>query len=301
LLARFRHPGDPAEIGSYWSDVLPEPLDATLDLFRRNDWLIDAPWQQVFAVRNRLDELKTLLRERGLRVSGKKAELVDRLIEADEEGMRGRVANVKAWVLSPSVTAAVEQYEAQERAAEGRAKEAAWAALHDGRIRAAVDAIVGYERSRLFPRGMGVNWHGEAIAQHMTERAEAILQATPGILREVPSHELEALRPVAAMLELTGESRAKAWLPTGLGGHPRMDLETVVRMLLFHGSNTATLRRLRSGGFEQVDIMACGSSCPTCQALGGKAFPVMEVPELPHPDCTHEMGCRCLYQAHLTY
>jgi len=286
----------------YWNSVLPEPVDASLALFRKRGWLVDAPWQEVFTARHRMDDLKGLLRDQGLRVSGKKAELAARLIDADPEGMRQRVADVNAWALSPMAAGPVEAHLLAEKAAEAQAHDTAFSALRNGRVREAVEAIVAHERTRLFPRGLGIDWHREGIGERMADRAAAILRATPGILREVPEHELERLRPVAAMLELTGESRSKPWLPVDLVGHPRLDTETVVRMIHFHGSNTARLQGLREAGYKQVDVMTCGSaSCPACQAMDGKTFTIDRVPELPHPGCTHEMGCRCMYQAHLDY
>ena len=303
LLAKFRYPADPTDVGKdYWNAVLPDPVGDTLAQFRGNCWLVDAPWQEVFSIRHRTDDLKGLLRDRGLRVSGKKAELAARLIECDMEGMRLRVAGVKAWVLAPTVAGIVEQHMLSEKSAETRARGAALSALREGRVRAAVDTIVAHERTRVFPRGMGIDWHRDDIANHMVVRAQAILRASPRIVSDVPEHELELLRPAAAMLELTGESRCKPWLPAGLVGHPRLDIETVVRMLLFHGSNITRLQGLQDAGYKQVDIMTCGSaSCPTCQAMDGKTFAIDRAPELPHPDCSHELGCRCLYQPHVDY
>lgn len=303
LLANFRHPSDPADVVQpYWNEVLPGSVDATLAYFRRNGWLVDAPWQEVFATRYRAQDLKELLRERGLRVSGKKAELAARLIEADAEGMHQHVMSVKAWVLSPTMAGHVEKHLSAEKAAETQAHDAAFSALQGGRVRKAVNTIVTYERTRLFSRGLGIDWHREAIGEYMFKQAQAILQSSPGILRDVPAHELKLLRPIAALLELTGENRAKPWLPTDLAGHPRLEIETVVRMLLFHGRNTAQLQDLRQAGCKQVDVATCGGdSCSTCQQMDGKTFAIDRVPELPNPHCTHELGCRCHYQAHLDY
>ena len=298
LLAKFKHGSDPASAAQdCWANVLPDTVPNTLALFRRNGWLVDAPWQQVFATQHRVDELKPLLKERGLKVSGKKDELVERLIAADPDAMRLRVAGVKAWMLSALAESPVESYLARERDAEALAQSTAIDALRAGNLDAAVSTIVVFERSRLFPRGIGIDWHGEGIGRHIAERAGHILNASPGILRDVPEHELALLRPVAAMLELTGESRAKAWLPPGLVGHPRLDIETVVRMLLFHGSNTARLEGMRAAGYKRVEVSGSGDGCPACLPMDGKKFALSKAPELPHPGCTHAMGCRCLYQA----
>jgi hypothetical protein len=292
------HGSDPASAApDYWANVLPDTVANTLALFRRNGWLVDAPWQQVFAMRHRVDELKPLLKERGLKVSGKKDELVERLIAADPDGMRQRVAGVQSWILSAVAEGPVESYLAGEQDAEALAQTNAMEALKAGNLDAAVESIVAFERTRLFPRGLGIDWNSPGIGSRMAERARHILTASPGILREVPEHELAQLRPVAAMLHLTGESRAKPWLPPDLVGHPRLDIETVVRMLLFHGSNNATLEGLREHGCKKVEVSGSGDSCLACMPMDGKKFALSKAPELPHPGCTHVMGCRCLYQA----
>lgn len=93
----------------------------------------------------------------------------------------------------------------------------------------------------------------------------------------MPEHELQLLRPVAAMLELTGESRSKPWLPTGLAAHARLDIETVVRMLLFHGSNTARLQGLREPGYKQVTVMTCGSACAHAKVTNARFRPRADI------------------------
>lgn len=298
LLGRFKVPSEPGEVGqAYWNNVLPQPVDVTLRLFRSNGWLVDASWQEIFSQRYRIDDLKVLLRERGLKLSGKKSELTDRLIATDDDGMRALVANAIAWKLSPSIEARVLQYEASEKAAKIAAANAALAALREGRIHEAAEIIVAYERTRVFPRGLGVDWNSQWIVDHLAGDADAIMHANPGILRELPPNDLTRLRPVAALLCLTGENRAKQWLPEGLAGHPRFDVDTTVRMLEFAGSNQMRLQQLRELGYKRIDVLTCGSSCPTCKAMGDQKYPIDAAPELPHPSCTQAYGCRCLYQA----
>ena len=50
-------------------------------------------------------------------------------------------------------------------------------------------------------------------------------------------------------------------------------------------------------GIRRVEILGSGDSCPTCAALEGKMFTLDKAPELPHPGCTHDKGCRCGYLA----
>lgn len=212
LLAKFRHGGDPAQVGQdFWSAVLQEPVGIALGRFRHRGWLIDAAWEDIFASRHKVDDLKRMLQSHGPHVSGKKAELVERLIDADPAGVHLLVADATVWILSADAEQAVDGHLFAEKSAEAYALDGALSALRHGRVREAVDIIVGHERTRLFPRGLGIDWRGDGIQKRMLRRAQAILRSTPSIPRDLPRHELEQLRPIAALLDISGESVAKSW------------------------------------------------------------------------------------------
>jgi hypothetical protein len=46
---------------------------------------------------------------------------------------------------------------------------------------------------------------------------------------------------------------------------------------------------------SRVQVISAGDCCPACQQ-GQGVYDKDQVPLLPHPGCSHELGCRCFYQ-----
>ncbi len=63
-------------------------------------------------------EIKALLRERGLPVSGKKADAIARLVEADRAAMEAKVAHITAYICTASGRALAEAYSTREEDAQ---------------------------------------------------------------------------------------------------------------------------------------------------------------------------------------
>src|SRR5690606_35291151 len=126
------------------------------------------------------------------------------------------------------------------------------------------------ERTEVMPRGLGIDWNSEGMGQHLEAQASGILRSAPSFLASVPRAEAPRFRAAAAMMALTGENRAKHWLPEHMRGHPGLDLDTTARMYLFAASNERDLAQMReSGVFKQVRVSHMGEySCPACQAFG---------------------------------
>ncbi|MBI3743077.1 MAG: hypothetical protein HY261_02145, partial [Chloroflexi bacterium] len=101
---------------------------------------------------------------------------------------------------------------------------------------------------------------------------------------------LEPLRVGAAMMLLMGTNTAKKWLPPGMKGVARFDIDTAARMLVFRASSPPVSHK--KGTLYRV--FAAPDSCAACKAFAGKLLKPEEVPEFPYEHCSHVMGCRCL-------
>ena len=298
LLGKFLHGADPAHVAhERWTAVLGEAPMPVLNRFRQAGWLIDSDTETRLDMTHRVNDLKLLLKARGLPVSGPKATQVQRLLAADPDGMRERVRDLEHWICASAVQPAVEAYRQGQADAEHSMKQRVLAALSRGAVEEAVSAVLAHERRQLFPRGMGIDWNSPQLPAQLAQEVNEILAAHCALLEGVPASELPAFRLAAAMLQLTGESDARPYLPSTLQGHPRLDSEVVARMLLFAGGHTHHMRQFREAGVRTVELSATGDSCPNCQRLGGRRFALGKAPPLPHKDCTHEMGCRCIYVA----
>lgn len=239
-------------------------------------------------------EIKAFLRERGLPVSGKKADAVARLVEADHAGVEAKVAHITAYICTAPGRVLAEGYLAREEKRKRQARERSFELLRSRQLRQASTVVAEYERAQVFARGIGVDWNQRPSPEDL-QQLQAILEAQPAILKDVSSDDWPVLQQAAAMMELWGERSPREWLPAGFVGASNLDPETAVRMVLFAGGHRAKLEQYRHAGCSEVEISGCGDgSCPACRKLGGKKYRVSQVPELPHPECTHEMGCRCM-------
>lgn len=286
--------GGPADYDLIWAEALnvnPSKLLA----FMVGAGLLD-PTSLAWKLNRALTaaEVKAMLRELGLAVSGKKADCVARLIAADHAGMEARVSFMTTYICSDTGRKQAEAYlrmeEENRRSAQTRSLEFLCAGkLHDARL-----AVSEYERRQIFKRGVNVDWHLPPSHEDIC-RLRAILDARPSILKDVTAQGWDTLQKAAAMMHLWGEHSGLAWLPAGFVGASNHHPNTAVRMVMLAGMHQADLRQYRELGNIDVAISPCGEdSCPACKGIGGRKYHVSLVPELPYPACTSDMGCRCV-------
>jgi len=87
LLSYFVEAKPADRVPSNYGALLGEPPAVTVEWLVRDGILLPASLSGTVECCNTVAELKTLLKERGLKVSGKKQELAQRLVEADVGGM----------------------------------------------------------------------------------------------------------------------------------------------------------------------------------------------------------------------
>lgn len=298
LLSKFIHALSPEEIAKpYWSEVLGEPVDTSIQSFREYGFLVDAPAEFKLEHNFRILELKALLKQRGLTTVGNKDALIQRLLDRDSDGMQIATAHVPILVCSPYAIAVINVYDHDKESRKKVAHASAFNALKEDRITDAVHSIIELERTLVFARGIGIDWK-DAWASHQIEaQVRSIMECSPAILKGIPDEEFSILRAIAAMQILTGENDTKAWLPAGLNGHPILSSEIAVRMIIFAGSHRMRLEQMRNSGIKEVAIDHLDDdSCEACQSLGETKFVLAAAPELPHPGCTSGLGCRCGYR-----
>lgn len=165
--------------------------------------------------------------------------------------------------------------------------------LKKRKLKEASLAVAAYEAEQVFPRGTGIDWK-RYNPERDVEMLSNIFKNKPGILARLGNDKLEALRIGACMMALWGENKAKKWLPVNFETGLPFDNDTTARMFLFHAVHRATLERYHSEGLEHVEILAAPDSCESCGKLAG-TYKLNEAPELPNPNCTGKMGCRCTF------
>lgn len=165
-------------------------------------------------------------------------------------------------------------------------------------FRAASMTVADYEAAQPVPRGIGIDW-----ANYNPRRDIAMLglifNEVPGILKGIRPDALETVRLGAGMMALWGMGRPRGswrpWFPLHYDIGTHLEGDVAARMYSFYASNRSSLDQYRSESVvRRVKVSACPGHCRECGEVSG-SYSLDEVPELPHPDCTSEIGCRCIY------
>ena len=295
LLSKFLHPktvDDFAESDA-WKTVLGEAPKQAIRRFLNEGMLVQADLSAQLDYKYKVNELKDMLKQRGLAVSGRKGDLIQRLVQADPEGMKQTVAGLRILLCSEQGREIAEQYVANEKAKRSKVEQQVLDYLQQRKFKEASITVASYEAEQVFPRGIGIGWKHYNPARDMA-MLNIIFSGKPRILASLSDSHLDKLRLVAGMMYLWGTNQCKEWLPPNFETDLAMDNDAAARMFVFYASHQISLADYkRSGVVKQVEISATQDSCNACKRIAGKRYKLNEVPELPYEHCMHQMGCRC--------
>ena len=245
-------------------------------------------------------ELKRLLAERGLKVSGRKADQSQRLFDADPEGMRRLAAEHQIVRCTPATRDIVQSWLDRQAMALETTTDELIAALRNRQFKAAIQIADTWRDQRFelpvhpAQESMTIRAEPRALEERMREVAR-MFTLRPRILKGLDTGQWEGLHLNYAIWQLLGQAADEKCMPgfTGLG---EMDAATVLRMLGFYANHQRELERWKPLGVKTARIACCHSgSCDACEALDGKTYTLAKLLELPYEYCTCALGCRCLY------
>jgi hypothetical protein len=280
---------------NWWNNELGEPSSKAIKRFVDEGMLMAATdLNDLFSYKYKVTELKDMLKQRGLPVSGRKEDMIERLVHTDPEGVRKAVAGLGLLICTQRGHGIAQQYLVDSKEKRDKVERQVVEYLRNRKFREASLAVAAYETEQVFPRGMGVDWK-HYNPNHDIDMLNSIFGSKPRIIAQLGDEKLEALRIAAAMMALWGENKAKKWLPANFETGLSYDNETAARMFVFHGVHRSTFEQYRSGGIDYVEVLPALDSCESCKKLAGKHYKLNDAPELPNEHCTHKMGCRCVY------
>jgi hypothetical protein len=294
LLSKFLVPHTINDFAqSDWASVLGETGRQAIERFRNDGLLTEAGLNAQLGYKYKVSELKDMLKHYGLSVSGRKDDLIQRLIQVDPEGMKKKTAALVVWQCSESGKGIAEEFLFEENHKRKGVEQKVIECLRQRKFEEASLAVASFEAEQVFSRGLGIDWkHHDPAGDVAT--LKAIFNAKPRILKQLDDEPLEALRIGAGMMGLWGTNTAREWLPADLKTGLALDDDTAARMFLFLAIHqTSPMNYRQSGVVKSVEVLSAPNSCDTCKRLAGKKYKLDKVPELPYEHCTHDMGCRC--------
>jgi len=286
--------------GPGWNDVWRASLGrepaSVLDGFVRRGLLRSCDGAEKLDVKYRVPELVEICRRHGLPHKGKKAELIASLVQGvGTDEIAALTSDVHPLRCSGAGIALAEASKRRADAARLEVEAACIAALQHGELAQACRSVRRFEAQQPLPRGMGVDWSNPDIS-HELGLLEALFRDNP------PS--TAPLTTIAAAMGILWGTGPEKWLPkepSDSGKRRRQTpeekaAEVAARMEAFRANHEKTLEGYRANRdvIIALEILAAQSSCDFCKSQVGR-YPLDSVPPLPHSECTHDMGCRCVY------
>ncbi len=104
------------------------------------------------------NDLRSLAENRGLGKSGTKETLAKRLFKKDPNGMRELFRGKTYLICTQKRQLIVDKYLESESDIKAQCEQATLSALMEGRLKDACLLVASFEASRIFPRGLGIDW-----------------------------------------------------------------------------------------------------------------------------------------------
>ena len=287
LLGFFIKPRNTAQVIDwlFLPPMLGESTRDAIDRFVRDEALVPCEIEDCVCIAFTAARLKKMLKEHGLKTSGSKEELIDRLIEYDRDAVQGMVSHLSILRCSPEAQALAESYKATAQSELDKIKQQTFEALLLNDVQKAYKLNQAFCRS--YTSFSSLEYQGGA------EWLNFILSSKPKILGKISSSNWDLLHAAAAMSQLWYGESALSWLPDDFSTNVK-NAEVAVNYVLC----TARFARMAAAlpknekvkvifDFDDMD------SCESCRALAGKEFYARDLPELPLPSCTSDQGCKC--------
>lgn len=316
LLSKFINPNSMYFISqsyrsSDWNKALKENSLTAIQRFVKEGYLVRPSLDVLMDYKFKVPDLKKLCEERGLPVSGKKADLIKRLISADELGMQRAVNDLQVVVCSEKGKLLAQAYLEMREQEREEAERLSIDCLRKRDFVQAARVVAKFEANQIFSRGLGVDWNKEAIkpGDFDVQVPKIIFEEIPTVAKGVDQEKLERFRFAAALMHLWGNSARVGHLLEGIESiSEKYDNYAFVMMLSSSAINKYNLKDYRDLAREsgnnnyKIEILTCNDEhvCDTCRRLAEKKYPLFgDIPELPSPDCSH--ACRCLYGLDIGY
>jgi hypothetical protein len=296
LLSKFLKPRLPDDFSKSeeWKEALKESPQKAIERFLKDGMISEADLSQKLAHKFKVSELKNFLKQHNLTVSGRKEDLIARLVQADPDGMKKAVTGLVIYCCTEQGQAVAEQYLNDEKKRRSQAEQDVKKAIRERRFLEASQLVANFEAEQVFQRGVNIDWKNHN-AQRDADILNNIFQNLPKTLSKINPESLEELQVIAGMLHLWGKSDEVRSLTNDVSTNLDFDNDSAVRLILSHALFLHEIASYKQIGVKAVRIYTCNDwlVCDECTELASKNYAVSEVPELPYEHCTCESGCRC--------
>jgi hypothetical protein len=300
LLSKFRRPHaiEDYSKSESWKYVLRREPERVIRDFYKNNLIEIAGLPDRVSFRYTVGDLKRILRKKGLPVSGKKFDLISRLIDIVPLEMDTATKNIEVFVCSEVGREISESFISEENNKREKAELLVVEALKNRAFETASKLVAEFEAQQIFPRGMGIDWeHYDAKRDIMI--LELIFSSYPKILKSVSKENIRVLQFFAAQMHLWGRNNVikNQKAPKQIKSH--LDINAASRMILFFALSKKNVLEYRKSGMKKVKVVSYVNDshvCDYCQSMHNSYYDIDNFPEVPLENCVSDIGCRCIVE-----
>jgi len=288
LLEEFSKPSNISRVlkRDFMQEILGEKIEDAIERFVRDGALVPANLEESLDTILLATHVKKMLQERGLRISGSKAVLIDRLIDGDRNSAEKIAKQHRILKCSETALALLEKRKGEKAEEFENARNQSFELLKGGNAKEAYKVYAKYQKKYLY---------GFEARSFDVEEIQSVLLSCPLVLGNLTTENQKWLQAAAGMKMLWRDYKAEYWLPenfvTAVGDNRRA-ISYLIRNAYFQrivaGRDRYYTKKAKIT-FREGDI----ESCQLCLSLNGKIFDLEEFPELPMVGCTSETGCMC--------
>lgn len=286
LLSHFVKPRDEAQVlgWQFVREGLKEKTKSALERFRREGCLMPATVEESLDCRFTAAEVKASLKKAGQKVTGAKADLIERLIATSMSDVRKLLGKAVVLKCSVEMVRFVHDWQAAADAAREQANQATYSALLAGDAGEAWRLFAAYQRA-----------YGELYSDDgrwKVIRIERLLAARPEALDGIDPGELRMLQAAAGMAQLWPALNAEPWLPTSLRTHAALPAQASNWIGAAARINADLQDPYRTDRCMRLKIAdGDAESCGRCRAMVGREFAAEATPRFPLAGCSSPIGC----------
>lgn len=296
LLSKFRNGDSPTRYreADHWEIALREKPITVIERFVQAGMLKPAGLPELVNYKFKAPDLKSMLKASGLKVSGRKEELIQRLIDNDAKLISEAIKDINLYQCTEAGLQLTENHLAAEQAKRKSTEREVFDLLAREEHTNAALVVAQYEASQVFPRGLGIDWKNYNTTSD-TESLKVIFNSAPEILQHITKTHLTQLRLAAGMMLLWGTNKAKHWLPDSIDTGIHLDSDAACRMFVFYASHLRNMKHFKEIGARTVKVLGTNdeNTCSKCREVNDEKYSIESAPELPYAKCTCPLGCRC--------
>lgn len=306
FLSEFLKPRNIHKLPNGWEMMLNRPLAQVCTEYIKRGVLVSPPRAMLLEICYTVPELKSLLRENELPVSGNKKILIERLLPIADS-----IGNIDKdiYLCSVDVAVRVDEYLKKKSEEESAVADKVLQLLSERRVKLAIGLVEELKKSYTDKNSLMLSNNPMTIKEPEGYREKLLtllLSAKPNILSDFSAEDLERLRLSAAMWQI-GFYGQHLELPLhAYIGTDRFCMDTARRMVLFYCTNKLRLEKILGLGnpdnvFVHFEITTGYAHCKVAQTLQCRKYQFNELPELPYPDCREDMGCGCMIKTTINW